>query len=82
LFKLLIIEWVEGEKKEGEDTELPTGGGRKLNEKALKLVWLMVISTMAKTKGRTWALYEDYIRETRLHVTVEEILRAKREGIA
>ena len=53
-----------------------------MNEKALKLVWLMVISTMAKTKGRTWALYEDYIRETRLHVPVKEYIEWREERTA
>lgn len=50
------------------------------NEKVLKLVWLMVISTMAKKNERTWALYEDYIRETRLHVPVKEYIEWREKG--
>jgi len=53
-----------------------------LNEKALKLVWLMVLSTMAKTKGRTRALYEEYILETRLHVPVSEYVEWRKERTA
>ena len=50
-----------------------------MNEKALKLVWLMVISTMAKKNERTWELYEQYMLETRLHVPVKEYIEW-REG--
>jgi hypothetical protein len=49
-----------------------------LNEKALKLVWLMVLSTMAKKNERTWELYEQYILKTRLHVPVGEYLDWRR----
>jgi len=53
-----------------------------LNEKALKLVWLMVLSTMAKKMGRTWELYEQYMLETRLHVPVREYVEWRKGRIA
>ena len=56
-----------------------SGGGHELNEKALKLVWLMVLSTMAMKSERTWELYEQYMLETRLHVPVKEYIEW-REG--
>jgi len=59
-----------------------SGGGRKLNEKALKLVWLMVLSTMAKKNERTWELYEQYMLETRLHVPVKEYIKWREERTA
>ena len=53
-----------------------------MNEKALKLVWLMVISTIAKKMERTWELYEQYMLETRLHVSVKEYIEWRKERIA
>ena len=53
-----------------------------MNEKALKLVWLMVISTIAKKMERTWELYEQYMLETRLHVPVKEYLEWRKERTA
>ena len=37
---------------------------------------------MAGEDKLPWELYKGFIKENRLHVPVEEILRAKREGIA
>ena len=53
-----------------------------MNEKALKLVWLMVISTIAKKIDRTWELYEQYMLETRLHVSVKEYIEWREERTA
>ena len=53
-----------------------------MNEKALKLVWLMVISTIAKKMERTWELYEQYMLETRLHVPVKEYIEWRKERTA
>ena len=53
-----------------------------MNEKALKLVWLMVISTIAKKMERTWELYEQYMLETRLHVSVKEYIEWREERTA
>lgn len=43
-----------------------------MNEKAVKLIWQMVLSTMGGRKKRTWDIYEQYVLETRLHVPVRE----------
>ena len=48
-----------------------------VNRKAIKLVWGMVLSIMAGENDTVWGLYEEYIREKRLHVTIREILEAK-----
>ena len=53
-----------------------------MNEKALKLVWLMVLSTMAKKMERAWELYEQYMLETRLHVQVSEYVEWRKERTA
>ena len=53
-----------------------------MNATCRKLLVQMVISVMAGDKKTAWHLYDLYLKEERLHVTVEEILRAKREGIA
>lgn len=53
-----------------------------MNETCICLVARMVINTMAGRRTQVRELYEQYTKESRLHVTVEEILRAKREGIA
>ena len=50
-----------------------------MNEKALKLVWQMVISTMVKKMERTLELYEQYMLETRLHVPVKEYIEWREE---
>jgi len=50
-----------------------------LNDKAVKLLWQMVISTISKKIERTWELYEQYMLETRLHVPVKEYIEW-REG--
>lgn len=59
-----------------------SGGGHELNEKALKLVWQMVISTMVKKMERTLELYEQYMLETRLHVPVKEYIKWREERTA
>lgn len=53
-----------------------------MGEKAMKLVWRMVLSTIARKKDRTWDLYEQYILETRLHVPVKEYTEWRRERTA
>jgi len=40
-----------------------------------KLLWRMILATMAGKKRRTWNLYEQYKEETRLHVPVEEYMK-------
>mgnify|MGYP001768019105 CR=1 FL=1 len=57
-------------------------GGWRLNDKAVKLLWQMVISTMAKKMERTWELYEQYMLETRLHVPVKEYIEWREERTA
>ena len=42
----------------------------------------MVACAVVGDRERMWKLYDKYTKENRLHVPVEEILRAKREGIA
>jgi len=42
----------------------------------------MVVAVMAGEHERMYELYAEYVKESRLHVTVEEILRAKREASA
>jgi hypothetical protein len=53
-----------------------------VNETCIYLVARMVINTMAGRRTQVRELYEQYTKERYLHVPVEEILRAKREGIA
>lgn len=53
-----------------------------MNEKALKLIFQMVISTITREKERTWALFEEYILETRLHVPVSEYVEWRKERTA
>lgn len=53
-----------------------------MNEKALKLIWRMVLATMAGNNKIIWALYDEYILETRLHVPVKEYLEWREERIA
>lgn len=48
-----------------------------MNDACIKLIAQMVIATMAGEKEKTWGLYERYLREKHLYVTVEEILEAK-----
>ncbi|WP_461369525.1 hypothetical protein [Candidatus Darwinibacter acetoxidans] len=47
---------------------------------ATALIYRMVIAAMAGEPDRIAELYEAYIRERRLHVTVAEILQSKRES--
>ena len=44
-----------------------------------KLVARMVVLTMAGEKGAAQELYQKYLRETRLYVTVRELLEWKRQ---
>lgn len=53
-----------------------------MNATCRKLLVQMVISVMAGENELPWELYEGFIKENRLHVPVEEILRVKRKGIA
>ena len=53
-----------------------------MNDKAVKLLWQMVISTMAKKMERTWELHEQYMLETRLHVPVKEYIEWRKERTA
>jgi hypothetical protein len=53
-----------------------------VNNICKQLVARMIVNTMAGRQAQTKKLYEEYFRERYLHVPVEEILRAKREGIA
>lgn len=51
-----------------------------MNETCIKLVARMILSTMTGKHKQTWDLYEQYLRERHLYVTVEEILEAKERG--
>lgn len=53
-----------------------------MNKKTLKLVWRMVLNTVVGKSASVWDLYEEYAREQRLHVTIQEILEAKAKKIA
>ena len=53
-----------------------------MNDKAKKLVWQMVITMMAGHKERVWELYESYLKETRLYITVKEYIEWRKEKIA
>ncbi len=48
-----------------------------MTDKALKLTWRMILNTMTGRREAVWGLYERYIKETRLHVPIREILEAK-----
>ena len=47
-----------------------------------KLVWRMILATMAGKKRRTQELYDQYILETRLHVPVKEYTEWRKEQTA
>ena len=53
-----------------------------MNNEALKLVWLMIISAIAGKREQNKALYEVYLRKRYLYVTIQEILEAKKEKTA
>lgn len=53
-----------------------------MNDDILKLVWRMVLNVMAGKKKRNDALYEKYLRARHLYVTIEELLKSKRERTA
>jgi len=53
-----------------------------VNDTCIKLVFRMLLNMMIGKRERTWDLYEEYLRERYLHVTVQEILEAKEERIA
>jgi len=50
-----------------------------VNDTCKKLLARMVVLTMAGDKGATQELYQKYLRETRLHITVRELLEWKRQ---
>ena len=45
-----------------------------MSDKAAKLIWQMILATMEGKKKKTWAIYDRYILETRLHVPIKEYL--------
>ena len=52
-----------------------------MTEEARKLVFRMVLATMSGEREITKELYEKYLRETRLYVTIKELLKAKKQAI-
>jgi len=48
-----------------------------MNEQAYKLVARMVVATMTGQRETVQELYEQYLRERHLYVSVREILEAK-----
>jgi len=53
-----------------------------MSETCVKLIARMILSTMVGEQKRTWELYEQYKRETRLHVPVKEYLEWRKERTA
>lgn len=53
-----------------------------MTDTCTRLVACMVVAVMAGEHERMYELYDEFVKENRLHVTVEEILRAKREASA
>ena len=53
-----------------------------MNEQAYKLVARMVVAGMAKQYKGVHELYEQYLRERYLYVSIKEILEAKRRKMA
>ena len=53
-----------------------------MTDTCIKLVFRMLLNMMIGKRELTWDLYEEYLRERYLHVTVQEILEAKGERIA
>lgn len=53
-----------------------------MTNQAIKLVYRMVLATMAGKHERTEKLYEQYLKETRLHVPISEYLDWKKERTA
>ncbi|NLZ54645.1 MAG: hypothetical protein GX892_16200 [Thermoanaerobacteraceae bacterium] len=47
-----------------------------------KLVARMVVAGMAKQYKAVWELYEKYLRERHLYISINEILEAKRRKMA
>lgn len=47
-----------------------------------KLLWRMILATMAGKKKRTQELYEQYKRETKLYVPIKEYAKWRRERTA
>lgn len=48
-----------------------------MNETCVKLVTRMILNTMVGKHETVWDLYEQYLKERYLHVTVWEIIEAK-----
>ena len=53
-----------------------------MTDTCIKLVFRMLLNMMIGKRERTWDLYEEYLREKYLYVTVQEILEVKGERIA
>jgi hypothetical protein len=53
-----------------------------VNDEAVKLVWRMVITTMAGRMERTWDLYESYLKKIRLYITIKEYTEWRKERTA
>ncbi len=53
-----------------------------MNDACLQLVARMILLTMTGKHKQTWDLYEQYKRETRLHVTVKEYIEWRKEMTA
>jgi len=51
-----------------------------MNEKALKLLARMIITTMAGDKRRTSELHKRFCRESRLYITIGEYINWRREN--
>lgn len=49
-----------------------------MNDEIMKLIWRMVLATMAGQRERTWDLYESYLRKMRLYITVREYVEWRR----
>lgn len=48
-----------------------------MNDTCIKLVFRMLLNTMIGKHEFTWDLYEEYLRERYLYVTIQEHLEAK-----
>ncbi|WP_213997023.1 hypothetical protein [Tepidanaerobacter syntrophicus] len=46
-----------------------------MNDTCIKLVARMILNTMAGRQKQTWQLYEKYLRERHLYVTIGDYIR-------
>jgi len=53
-----------------------------VNETCVKLVARMILNTMAGRENQVRVLYEEYLRERYLFVTIGELLEARKERTA